>query len=125
MHVYVLFIYIVVFATHEAASTAVEANGMMFGSHHLRIDFANNSTFDAKKRFLSYHHVYVSQSRTLLLLLVFSVFLGNIPTHATEEEVRSHFAVGLSEAASETPLIQGVRIIRDTETQVLYDPLMF
>jgi len=40
----------VVFRSEEDAKKAVASNGMVFGGHHLRIDFANNSTFDAKKR---------------------------------------------------------------------------
>jgi hypothetical protein len=40
----------VVFGSEEDAKKAVASNGMVFGGHHLRIDFANNSTFDAKKR---------------------------------------------------------------------------
>jgi hypothetical protein len=47
-----------------------------------------------------------------------SVFLGNLPIQATEEQVRTHFAAGLGEDASGTPMIDGVRIIRDNDTQV-------
>ena len=103
------------FSDAAAASKAVAAaNGTVVKGHTLRVDGAGRTAFDAKR----------------------SVFLGNLATAVTEETVRAHFAKGLrghesaaaaegggegdgsaAAPASNRPLIEGVRIIRDSVTQ--------
>ena len=119
-------------AAAAAAKSSVEANGMVHNGHTLRIDFAaplatneGSGLFDPKR----------------------SVFLGNLPLRVTEEQVRTHFteslesgggvdssggSVGSSRSkhsgnvkgsddgpeGDDSPLVQGVRIVRDAETQL-------
>lgn len=81
----------VVFKTPEAAKASLEANGSVFHEHHLRVDMASNSTkpqFDSRK----------------------SVFVGNMPFSAEEEE--------LWELFSSCGKIESTRIVRDPITAV-------
>eukprot|EP00613_Pedinella_sp_CCMP2098_P075019 CAMPEP_0171917452 /NCGR_PEP_ID=MMETSP0993-20121228/16025_1 /TAXON_ID=483369 /ORGANISM="non described non described, Strain CCMP2098" /LENGTH=395 /DNA_ID=CAMNT_0012553341 /DNA_START=23 /DNA_END=1207 /DNA_ORIENTATION=- len=98
----------VVFKDETSARRAIaEANGIEFGGHHLRVDDGKTPTFDSSR----------------------SVFLGNVPTAATEEQVWAHFSRLLAghaktsaaddDAANATAkVIQGVRLVRDAETFV-------
>ena len=96
-------------SAENAVRAAIAANGMQFNGHILRIDVSlpsgkSSGLFDPKR----------------------SVFLGNLPHRVTEEEVRKHFSDGLAgigDSASNatdkgTELIQGVRLVRDSETQL-------
>ena len=74
----------VVFKEHEAAHKALEANGTELGGHVLRVDRA-----DRPPEF--------EQAR--------SVFLGNLPFDATEQDVR--------EAMAPAGMVEAVRIVRD------------
>ena len=96
-------------SAENAVRAAIAANGMQFNGHTLRIDVSSPSgkssgLFDPKR----------------------SVFLGNLPHRVTEEEVRKHFSDGLSSIGDSafnatdegTELVQGVRLVRDGETQL-------
>jgi len=78
----------VVFSTKEEAEKALEANGSVIKVNHLRVDSAIRKAHDYTK----------------------TVFIGNLPFNATEEEVRVFFkACGA---------IDNIRIIRDPQTHI-------
>ncbi|KAG5178517.1 hypothetical protein JKP88DRAFT_261309 [Tribonema minus] len=83
----------IVFQDAESARAALAANGRELNGHHLRVDSAARPTVDPAR----------------------SVFLGNLPFDVREEEVRAHFSE-ISEDG--TAAIEGVRLIRDPDTQL-------
>jgi len=85
----------VVFRAEAAVEAAVQSDGLVFRERHLRIDSATRKDFDAQR----------------------SVFLGNLPFDADEEDVRKHFASVLETSAEDGPVVEGVRIVRDALTQ--------
>eukprot|EP00051_Salpingoeca_urceolata_P013127 m.164092 g.164092 ORF g.164092 m.164092 type:complete len:508 (+) comp17705_c0_seq5:207-1730(+) len=79
----------IVFLDKESAEAATASNQTEFMGHHLRVDLAASSgKFDPKK----------------------SVFVGNLPFDATEEQVIEFF--------SECGSVQAVRIVRDKSTSI-------
>ena len=89
----------VVFESHasvEAAVSGAKAEPMVAGTHHLRVDYATPraGSLDAGR----------------------SVFLGNLPWDAGEEQLRAHFVNAL-DGAVEEDAIESIRLIRDAMTQ--------
>jgi nucleolar protein 12 len=73
---------------------ALKANNTVVEEKHIRVDRVGATATRALKR---------------------SVFLGNVPFDAKEEEVRAHFA---SVMEGGDAAIEAVRLVRDPETQV-------
>ena len=86
----------VVFADEAAAAAALAANNRVVGDKHIRVDRVGHAAARDPKR---------------------TVFLGNVPYDAGEEEVRAHFAAALAGYGGEEA-IEAVRLVRDPETQV-------
>lgn len=88
----------VVFASLESVKKALQMNNTPYQSHIIRVDHAKPS---------------IEPSR--------SVFVGNLPYLADEQTLRDHFSKQLSEGEDlnerEGSPVEGVRIIRDRETQ--------
>ena len=85
-----------VFAREESAAAALAANNRVVEGHHLRVDRVGAAATRDPAR---------------------TVFLGNVPFDATEEEVRAHFAAALA-AEGGDGAVEGVRLVRDAETQM-------
>jgi RNA recognition motif-containing protein len=83
----------VVFKTEEAVTAALSANNQLWGTRHLRVDRMKPTLFDPKR----------------------SVFIGSLPHYTDEEDLRNHFAKVLPYGHDD---IEGVRLVRDTETLV-------
>jgi nucleolar protein 12 len=83
----------VVFKKKESVSLALALDNEVVNGRHIRVDGVKPRIFDPKR----------------------SVFLGNLPHYADEEEIRNHFAASLSNGHDD---IEGIRIIRDPETLV-------
>ena len=77
----------VVFESEESAEKALALNGEVLGGRHLRVDLVGQSSTHKHKR---------------------SVFVGNLPFTADEEEVRGAFA--------ECGEIEAVRVVRERKT---------
>ena len=77
----------VVFDSEENAEKSVALNGALVGDRHIRVDTLSASTAHKRKR---------------------SVFVGNLPYNADEEEVRRVFV--------ECGEVEAVRLVRDRET---------
>ena len=88
----------VVFESTDSIPKALEMNNTTYQSHTIRVDHANPT---------------IESSR--------SVFVGNLPYHADEETLISHFLESLDEEEDlnehEGSAIKGVRIIREKDTQ--------
>lgn len=88
----------VVFESLESIPAALQLNNTIYESHSIRVDHADPT---------------IEPTRT--------VFVGNLPYGADEETLRSHFIDHLNNAEdlneSEGSAVQGVRIIREKETQ--------
>lgn len=76
-----------------SATEALQANNSLFGSRHVRVDRVHPTLFDPRR----------------------SIFLGNLPHYADEEELREYFAKSLANGHDD---IEGLRIIRDPNTLV-------
>lgn len=77
------------FASEEAAINAVQANGLEFQGHHLRVDISTSKGFNDQKK---------------------AVFVGNLHFGAEENDLWKMF--------SECGPIEGIRIVRDPSTGV-------
>ena len=87
----------VVFESLSSIPAALQLNNTTYESHSIRVDHANPT---------------IEPSR--------SVFVGNLPYSADEETLQTHFMNHLSAEdynESEGCAVQGVRIVRDKETQ--------
>lgn len=81
------------FGDATSATEALQANNSLFGSRHVRVDRVHPTLFDPRR----------------------SIFLGNLPHYADEEELREYFAKSLANGHDD---IEGLRIIRDPNTLV-------
>lgn len=83
----------VVFKSKDAVPLALQANNQLLSGRHIRIDTGRPSHFDSK----------------------LSIFLGNLPHYADEEELREHFAKVLPNKHDD---IEGIRLVRDPATLI-------
>lgn len=84
------------FKSADSVAAALTLNNHLLGSNpgrHLRVDRSNPTVFHTK----------------------LTVFIGNVPYYADEEELRAHFAAVLPNGQTD---IEGVRLVRDAETLV-------
>jgi nucleolar protein 12 len=72
-----------VFAKEESVAKALVENGSLFLGKHIRVDYANPDpvSFEVYELFCD-----------LKKREKFTLFVGNLPYDASEEEVRTHFA---------------------------------
>jgi len=83
----------ITFKTADSAASSLNENNSLMGKRHLRVDRQQPSLFDPKC----------------------SVFLGNLPHYADEEDIRDFFAKVVPKGHDD---IVGLRIIRDPATLV-------
>lgn len=91
-----LLAYVLLNSSEEARHAAERFNGVSIGGHRIRVDvaaFQNHRSFDAAR----------------------SVFVGNVPFHASEQALHKHFSSIMGKSDSQ---IVNVRIVRDKETQL-------
>ena len=81
----------IVFAAQSSVEAALAANNTLIGKRHIRCDRVPPTLFDPKR----------------------SIFIGNLPHYADEEDLRQHFGKVLPQGDRD---IESVRLIRDTET---------
>ena len=88
----------VLFVNKEDALKAKETlNQIIFEGHHLRVDLADSTNTDGEKG-----RNKASEDFTK------SIFVGNLPFIASEEDVRAHFSI--------CGKIENVRLVRDPKT---------
>lgn len=83
----------IVFLREDSAEAAIAANNRLVEAKHLRVDRVGSETIRDPKR---------------------SVFLGNLPFDAKEDTIRAHVAQELEGGPGD---VEGVRLVRDPETQ--------
>lgn len=83
----------VVFKKKESVSVALTLNNEVVNGRHIRVDSAKPNVFEPKR----------------------SVFIGNLPFYADEEDIRNHFASSLPNGHDD---IEGIRIVRDPESLI-------
>lgn len=83
----------VVFREVESVQQALTLNNTVHSGRHIRVDTATPTLFTPSR----------------------SIFIGNLPFYADEEELREFFVAALKKDAD---VVEGVRIVRDQETLI-------
>lgn len=106
----------VVFQEESAARAALSHNMEEWLGNHLRVDMAGTSTLKKFKSKSDKEKVDASEGTEVQYDPSLSIFIGNIPTGASDEELIRFFISGVG-AGGEKDL-EAVRIVRDPHTSI-------